>query len=172
MPILSSQRLDDDDSFFSDIDNFGKNTAGDAFEDFFNSPPISNVNDPISWWHSIASGDDDPLARMGLDFLSAPGKSYIYLSLLYLIIRYSGINWCWARFLERRPCCDETSSQPLWRVHASSNSFAFLVSGARFHSGIRDHPDLQREVSKVQNHRQFYRTNWRLGLVWCIWYFI
>jgi hypothetical protein len=68
------QQPDDDDHFFSDIDNFGKTSAGDAFEDFLNSPPISNVNDPISWWNGIG----DPLARMGLDFLSAPGKSYIH----------------------------------------------------------------------------------------------
>ena len=72
------QQPDDDDHFFSDIDNFGKTTVGDAFEDFLSSPPISNVNDlshgPISWWHGIG----DPLARMGLDFLSAPGRAYIH----------------------------------------------------------------------------------------------
>jgi len=68
------QQPNDDDHFFSDIDNFGKTTVGDAFEDFLNSPPISNVNDPISWWHGIG----DPLARMGLDFLSAPGRAYIH----------------------------------------------------------------------------------------------
>lgn len=67
------QQLDNDDHFFSDIDNFGKNAAGDGLEDFLNSPPISNVNDPIPWWYGIASGGD-PLARMALDFLSVPGR--------------------------------------------------------------------------------------------------
>ena len=86
------QQLDDNDSFFSDIDNFRKNAVGDAFKDFFNSPPILNVNDPIAWWHSIASGNDDPLACMGLDFLSVPDKPSLDLCMLYLIICYSGIN--------------------------------------------------------------------------------
>jgi hypothetical protein len=78
-----SQQPDDDDHFFSDIDNFGKTTVRDAFEDFLNSLPIFNVNDPISWWYGIG----DPLAHMGLDFLSAPGRAYIHLFSMCLTVK-------------------------------------------------------------------------------------
>jgi hypothetical protein len=47
----------------------------DALEDYLSSAPISNVNDPIAWWYGMSSGGD-PLARMALDFLSAPGMSF------------------------------------------------------------------------------------------------
>jgi len=68
------QQPDDDNHFFSYIDNFGKTTVGDEFKDFLNSLPISNVNDPISWWHRIG----DPLARMGLDFLSSDQNKLLH----------------------------------------------------------------------------------------------
>ena len=57
-------------------------------EDFLNSLPISNVNDPITWWSGIASGGN-PLACMALDFLSAPGMFFLNFGFCSAVLLFS-----------------------------------------------------------------------------------
>ena len=71
---MQSQDNDEDD-LFAEIDSFGKNSTQDALDNWLDSPPIANVDDPIAWWTSMASSGD-PFACMSLDFLSAPGRFY------------------------------------------------------------------------------------------------
>ena len=62
------------DSLFSSLDDFGTDDLSDELEEYLNMPTISTKGlDPLMWWHAIG---DSPLARMAIDFLSAPGKFY------------------------------------------------------------------------------------------------
>jgi hypothetical protein len=60
--------------YFAKLDAFGNDTpiGGDPIAEWLSSPPVPNVNDPIAWW-SAMDAVGHPLARMALDFLSAPG---------------------------------------------------------------------------------------------------
>ncbi|EKM57144.1 uncharacterized protein PHACADRAFT_64752, partial [Phanerochaete carnosa HHB-10118-sp] len=58
---------------FAEIDNFSTSEPSDALEAYLSSPPLPKVGDPIMYWQSQLTGGD-PLARMGLDFLSAPAS--------------------------------------------------------------------------------------------------
>lgn len=101
------QQLDDGNHFFLDIDNFGKNTTSDTLEDFLNSPPISSMNEPIPWWYRMAS-NGNWLARMALDFLSAPGTYSVYFIFISIISNYHSqwLQWCQTWLLKGGTCCD------------------------------------------------------------------
>jgi len=59
---------------FDALDDFGTDTTTDELEEYLNTPTISTKSlEPLVWWHAI--GESNPLARMAIDFLSAPGKS-------------------------------------------------------------------------------------------------
>lgn len=71
----SLQALDD---IFKELDQFGRTNAEDVLEAYLSSPTDADT-DPIKYWVSRV---DKPgakitprgaLARMGLDFLTAPG---------------------------------------------------------------------------------------------------
>jgi hypothetical protein len=57
------------------LDDFGTDTAADELEEYLNTPTITaKALEPLVWWHAI--GESNPLARMAIDFLSAPGKPF------------------------------------------------------------------------------------------------
>ena len=62
--------------YFADIDNFGRTVSADALEEYLAAPSLSGVDDPIQWWSAMLNGGQNVLARMALDFLSAPGMSH------------------------------------------------------------------------------------------------
>lgn len=76
---------------FAEVDNFGRTNAEDALDAYLKSP-INAETDPIKFWVSRLDKDGlkisphGALARMGLDFLSAPGTDLV--SLLYFPIAY------------------------------------------------------------------------------------
>ena len=45
---------------------------GDPIDKWLSTPAPTNVEDGLGWWTPMDQ-TKDPLARMGLDFLSAPG---------------------------------------------------------------------------------------------------
>lgn len=58
----------------------GNRTARpDALTQYLESPPLTTIEDPLRYWDLIIKSSNDPLgglcalARMALDFLSAPG---------------------------------------------------------------------------------------------------
>ncbi len=51
----------------------------DALEEYLITPPIPSVMDPIRHWHALDS-ERNPLARMALDILSAPGMALVSFS--------------------------------------------------------------------------------------------
>jgi hypothetical protein len=61
--------VNDENSLFAELDDFGPTCTQDELEDYLASPTIV-VQDPLMWWHTLG---DSPLARMGRDFMSAPG---------------------------------------------------------------------------------------------------
>jgi len=75
---------EDYDDLFAEIDSFGKNTSEDVLDAYLNAPPDADT-DPIKFWVSRLDKPGEKvsprgaLARMGLDFLTAPGKPFIYL---------------------------------------------------------------------------------------------
>ncbi|KAI0709144.1 hypothetical protein C8Q76DRAFT_599002, partial [Earliella scabrosa] len=69
---LTSQPRESEGGFFAKFDEGASSTTIDALEEYFQTPPIPSVADPIKYWHSLNDGNT-PLARMALDILSAPG---------------------------------------------------------------------------------------------------
>jgi hypothetical protein len=60
-------------NYFAKLDMFSSDPmAGDAVDEWLSSPPLVTVSDPITWWSAMEAAGH-PLARMALDFLSAPG---------------------------------------------------------------------------------------------------
>ncbi len=81
----------DSDDPFADVDNFGWNMEQDPFEAYIRAPQF-DCGDPISHWTAKLDKrsprmktktvtPERALARMALDFLSAPGK----LSALFVV---------------------------------------------------------------------------------------
>lgn len=70
----ASQSVDDGDieNLFSEIDQFGMDVSTDPIKTYLESSTEA-VGDPIAYWASRLS--HSPLARMALDFLSAPAAS-------------------------------------------------------------------------------------------------
>ena len=62
------------DGFFTTLDKRDSASTSDPLEEYLQAPPIPGVMDPVKYWHSINDGNN-PLARMALDILSAPGSS-------------------------------------------------------------------------------------------------
>jgi hypothetical protein len=63
------------DNLFDTLDDFGTDTTTDELEEYLNMPTITAKGlEPLVWWHVI--GESNPLARMAIDFLSAPGKPF------------------------------------------------------------------------------------------------
>ena len=64
------------DNLFDELDEFGTDPAADELEEYLNTPTISTkALEPLTWWYAI--GESNPLARMAIDFLSAPSKPWI-----------------------------------------------------------------------------------------------
>jgi len=62
---------------FDALDDFGTDTTTDELEEYLNTPTISTKSlEPLVWWYAI--GESNPLARMAIDFLSAPGKHLVH----------------------------------------------------------------------------------------------
>jgi hypothetical protein len=60
------------ESLFSSLDDFGTDDLSDKLEEYLNTPMILTKSlDPLMWWHAIG---ESPLARMAIDFLSAPSR--------------------------------------------------------------------------------------------------
>jgi len=47
--------------------------ASDELEEYLKVPAMNGIQDPLAWWTMLG---DSPLARMGRDFMSAPGKHH------------------------------------------------------------------------------------------------
>ncbi|SJL14102.1 uncharacterized protein ARMOST_17557 [Armillaria ostoyae] len=73
------------EDLFADVDNYGRSTEGDVFEAYITDPP-TDCGDPIIHWSAKLDKRDvkskkkvvtptGALARMALDFLSAPAAS-------------------------------------------------------------------------------------------------
>ena len=64
--------------YFAELDSIGTDAAAsaDPISDWLSAPAIANVSDPIAWWTAMDAAGH-PLARMSLDFLSAPG-TFVY----------------------------------------------------------------------------------------------
>jgi hypothetical protein len=58
-----------------DIDLYGMagDAQVDALTEWLSTPPVTCKLDPIGWWAAMDAAGH-PLARMALDFLSAPGQ--------------------------------------------------------------------------------------------------
>jgi hypothetical protein len=83
------------ESLFLTLDDLGTNASSDELEEYLNTPAISIKNlDPITWWYAI--GMSSPLAQMGIDFLSAPGKWHKLLNdmLRYWLIMHGPASSC------------------------------------------------------------------------------
>ena len=64
------------DNFFDELDDFGTDSTTDELEEYLNTPTISTKGlEPLTWWYAI--GESNPLARMAIDFLCAPGMPFI-----------------------------------------------------------------------------------------------
>ena len=61
-------------NLFAELDSWGTEESDDALEAYLLSPALPKVGDPIMYWQSQLTGGD-PMARMSLDFLSAPASS-------------------------------------------------------------------------------------------------
>lgn len=64
------------EDIFAELDRVYAYGDSDALEDYLNTPPIPSIKDPIKYWYSLDSSRN-PLARMALDILSAPGQHSI-----------------------------------------------------------------------------------------------
>lgn len=75
----TSQSLSD--NIFASLDEDDEVVSGDALEDYLNTPPLAHVStkDPIMWWTNNGTSPKDPLARMAIDLLSAPGELFYYV---------------------------------------------------------------------------------------------
>jgi hypothetical protein len=64
-----------------DIDSYGMagDARVDALTEWLSTPPVTCKLDPIGWWAAMDVAGH-PLARMALDFLSAPGQWCLDLS--------------------------------------------------------------------------------------------
>lgn len=75
---------------FSEIHNWGINSITSPIKTFIQDPILGTVADPIKWWSGMLDGGH-PMARMAIDFLSAPGKlhfSILLISLLTYLFSY------------------------------------------------------------------------------------
>ncbi|MGH7239005.1 MAG: hypothetical protein ACREHG_02955 [Candidatus Saccharimonadales bacterium] len=79
-PAPAMRSKSSDISFDLDIDYEIDNAPNseDALEIYLRSPPKKDVQDPIKHWNQLLiAGVDSKLARMSLDYLTAPGKGFI-----------------------------------------------------------------------------------------------
>ncbi|TDL14359.1 hypothetical protein BD410DRAFT_690262, partial [Rickenella mellea] len=67
-----TERNDNADDFFKEIDEFGLDDKSDPIDDWLSTGPVRTVQDPLTWWNGMLA-DNNPLAAMALDILSAPG---------------------------------------------------------------------------------------------------
>jgi hypothetical protein len=62
--------------YFAELAIFGATLPGaDPVTEWLSTPPIPSAADPLAYWSSM-DAIGHPLARMALDFLSAPGVQY------------------------------------------------------------------------------------------------
>ena len=55
--------------------NVTGNASNDPITDYLTTAAMPHIDDPIKYWSSFLDGGH-PLARMALDVLSMPGKSF------------------------------------------------------------------------------------------------
>ena len=67
--ISSSQPRKD---YFAELDSYSSVSTGDPIDEWLSTPALTHVSDGLSWWTAMIQ-TKHPLARMALDFLSAPG---------------------------------------------------------------------------------------------------
>lgn len=69
-------------NIFAELDRYGRSSAADVLDTYIDGP-VDAETDPIQFWVSrldkpgAKASPRGVLARMGLDFCSAPGKSLI-----------------------------------------------------------------------------------------------
>ncbi|GJE97034.1 hypothetical protein PsYK624_132440, partial [Phanerochaete sordida] len=73
----ASQSQTTDNDPFASLDTFTLDGDGDILDNWLQTPTTRSCNDPLGFWdqHRKAGGIWEPLARMALDFLSAPAAS-------------------------------------------------------------------------------------------------
>ena len=76
LKVFQSQNDDSDDSESSSSSSDEEEFA-DELERYLSSGRIKGVTDPIKWWHEN-QGSYPRLSRMAKDFLTIPGKDYIF----------------------------------------------------------------------------------------------
>jgi hypothetical protein len=78
---------EDEDESFNDVRNYGRSNGDDALEAYLSAP--TSDDDAIPFWTSRLDAPGAPvtskgaLARMGLDFASAPGSYLVASSVLH-----------------------------------------------------------------------------------------
>jgi hypothetical protein len=60
---------------------FELSRSDNPVDEWLHSPPLVSVGDPILWWTAMEK-TGHPLARMGIDFLSTPGKLVYALTMI------------------------------------------------------------------------------------------
>jgi hypothetical protein len=61
--------------YFAELDSYSLVSTGDPVDECLSAPALTNVDNGLTWWTAMDQ-TKDPLARMWLEFLSAPGKSH------------------------------------------------------------------------------------------------
>jgi hypothetical protein len=61
--------------YFAELDLYSSVLTGDPVDEWLSTPPLTTVDNGLTWWTAMDQ-TKNPLARMGLDFLSVPGKSH------------------------------------------------------------------------------------------------
>ena len=61
--------------YFAELDLYSSVSTGDPVDEWLSTPALTNVDDGLTWWTAMDQSKD-PLARMALDFLSAPGTRH------------------------------------------------------------------------------------------------
>lgn len=76
--LITLDKSQNGDEYFTAINNFSKCAVEDPMEDYLNSPSILSVSDPIMWWNGVSNDRKDPFARMAIDVLSCAGNVLVY----------------------------------------------------------------------------------------------
>jgi hypothetical protein len=77
MHASSSQR-----DYFEELDFYSSASTGDPVDEWLSTPALTAVDDGLGWWTAMDK-TGHPLARMSLNFLSAPGALLSSTMLMY-----------------------------------------------------------------------------------------
>ena len=70
--LTNEQASSSQKDYFEELDSYSSTAIGDPIDEWLSTPALTNVNDGLSWWTAMDQTAHS-LARMALDFLSAPG---------------------------------------------------------------------------------------------------